>query len=265
MAQESFARSGEAAETSLAGLQTPLRDMLVELLLYKSVFMGAWFEALARRHEDPLMRDALLRIREETIGQAVGTIQEIHAWDGVPGGARTVDDVRYAVRTRLLEDLLVVKEGGTEVALSVAMAAPTEAIRQAFVHLADRDRRHADELRHLLGVQAVGSRMPAAADLASHGAHEGRYTHGPLYRSVQATLNQLIAAGHVPSRLVLSPGALRHLRDEGSVDSDKGSAFGLPVEVDFGWGGEAFAVLTRERASLAELITAAREGERGEG
>lgn len=53
----------------------------------------------------------------------------------------------------------------------------------------------------------------------------------------------------------MSSMALRHLRDEGSVAPRQGDVFGLPVDIDFSWEDEAFAISSRGRISLAEIVT----------
>lgn len=61
----------------------------------------------------------------------------------------------------------------------------------------------------------------------------------------------------------MGPDGLRHLRDEGALEPEAGKAFGLFVEVDMGWPGECYAVLTQERIGHSEMLTAARARDAG--
>lgn len=248
------------SEAALASLSPPLRDLLVELLLYKGVFMGGYFETLGKEYESEDARNAFTAIIEETRQEATRTIEVLQEWDRY-GTGRDVDPPTRATRARLFQDLLALKEGNNDVVLSAAMAAPTEELRQALIALADKDREHADILRRLLGVRGLKERMgkhAAASTSEALGAHDSRYAEGPLRRTVEATLHRLNEHGHTPTRLVVSANALRALRDEGVVDSDAGKAFGLSVDVDLGWEGECFSVITNERVSLSAIITEAR-------
>ncbi|HWH08703.1 MAG TPA: hypothetical protein VNX21_05845, partial [Candidatus Thermoplasmatota archaeon] len=153
----------------------------------------------------------------------------------------------------ILRDLLVVKEGNNEAVLYLAMRAPTDELRRKLVRLADRDRVHADVLRALLGAE-VPRDVEADAEGAALGAREARAGGGTLSHSIRQDLQRLQASGCQVVRLVLSPAAMRHLRDEGAIARD-GTAFGLPVDVDFGWGGECHAFVTDERVRLSELLS----------
>lgn len=251
----------EGAHETMGRLSHSLRSICVDLILYKALFMGEWFENLAAQQEDESVGRVLRAMSRETVDQAEAALGKLEAWNRVPASADGLDELVRDLQTRLLQDLLVLKEGSTEVFLTAAMRAPTRALRDALVKLADVDRQHADRLRILLGTEPVEERVERGFEERGGeavGAHGSREPHPSLAASVQTVLRTLRSERQEPSRIILSASALRHARDEGALDAQEGTAFGLPVDVDFGWRGECFAVLTRERASLAEVIAASR-------
>lgn len=250
-----------ATQDTLERLSPDMRDLLRELLLHKSIFVGESFVALATREDEDEDR-RFRRVFDETVQQGKDACQCLGEWDALPHEPEKVETVARDVRRSLLDALIVLKELSTEAFLTVAMSAPTRELRDAIVRLADVDRQHADDLRAIVGRATVRQKLRAqeARDGGdAYGAHAGRSGDGTLGRSVQATLQKLAASRVEPARLVLSPTALRHLRDEGRVHDNV--AFDLPIDVDLGWGGEAFAIVTRERVSLAEILTAQATGE----
>ena len=247
-----------AADATLGAFEPPLRDALVPLLLYKSVFLGDWFEALARQEREEAVRRALLDVSRDTLREAIEAVDTFRPWQAVPHDADAIDRVVQVLQRRILHDLLQMKEGNNEAMLYVAMHAPTDEVRRKLVRLTDRDRVHANILRGLLGTAPVGHGRERgdndADEGGSLGAREARSREGTLTGSLRADLARIEARGTAVARLVLSPAALRHLRDEGAVGSD-GVALGLPVDVDFGWSGECHAFVTDERVRLSELLS----------
>jgi hypothetical protein len=245
-------------EEELRGLAHPLRDAAADLLLYKSLFRGAWFEHLASHQADARVAETLRRMSRETEEETRQAIQSLQAWSPLPS---SVEEILPKLRADLIEDLLTLKESTTEAFLLVGMRAPTSELRRTFVALADIDRRHADALRALLGTHRVEHRLGASSRPqrgAAVGAHNQRAPHASLAQSVQRAIDDLRADGQEPARITLSAVALRHARDEGMLGPDDGTALGLQVDVDFGWRGECFAVRTRDHATLSEIITASR-------
>lgn len=245
-----------ATREMLDRLSPDMRDLLRELLLHKSIFVAESFVTLATRGDADQDRQ-FQRVFDETVQEGIDAGRRLEEWNRLPHDPDALDALSRQVRTRLLEALIVLKELSTEAFLATAMAAPTSALRDDLVRLADIDRQHADDLRVIVGAPTVGEKLRAedARDAGgTFGAHAGRIAGGTLGRSVQQTLQQLRASGVDPARLLLSAASLRHLRDEGHVVDNQ--AFGLPIDVDLGWGGETFAVVTRERVSLAEILTA---------
>lgn len=242
-----------AADATLGAFQPPVRDTLVPLLLYKSVFMGDWFEEMLGQERDERVRATLAAVARDTFREAIEVIDTMRAWQGLPTEPDTMEALIQTLQRRILHDLLVFKEGNNEAVLYAAMRAPTDELRRKLVRLADRDRGHADAMRALLGTEPAPG-VGAGPRTGVVGAREGRTPGGTLSASLRADLERFRASGTRVSRLVLSPGALRHLRDENLVQPDA-TAFGLPVDVDFGWAGEAHAFVTEERVRLAELLS----------
>ncbi|MEA3202319.1 MAG: hypothetical protein QOE90_3747 [Thermoplasmata archaeon] len=240
-------------DEAIGSLSPPMQDMLRALLLYKSVFVAPWFQALGAE-ETPETRAIYESIARETRAEAMEAASLIRRWDesASTGAAR---DVTEHVLRRLLEDLLELKKSSTEVFLAAGIRSPNEELRRAFLQLASIDQRHANELRAALGVKRPEDHLPEshAAGHSATGAHVGPFKPGTLSGAIRRSVEESQAAGHEPSRIVASALALRHLRDEGSVEPAQGTAFGLPVDVDFSWGGECFAVTSRSRLSLAEI------------
>lgn len=255
--QDAASRSDLMGATGdvLQRLSPDMRDLLRELLLHKSIFVGESFVALATKENDEEDRK-FRRVFDETVEQGLDASLRLEEWDNLPHDREKVEAVAKDVRKNLLDALIVLKELSTEAFLAAAMAAPTRALREDIVRLADIDRQHADDLRAIVGTSTVSEKLRAeeARDEGdSYGAHAGRYTEGTLGRSIEKTLQKLAVANVRPVRLVISSTGLRHLRDEGLVHDNH--AFGIAIDVELGWGGEAFAVMTRERVSLAEIYT----------
>lgn len=238
-------------------LSTPMRNLLNALLLYKSMFAGPWFAALSLE-EDPQMQAAYEGIRSETAHQARRAAEILSRWDAAAGGEAT-EKVTDQVLKRLLADMLELKQSSTEVFLGAGLSSPTDEMRREFLELADVDRRHAEVLR-----KALGGHSPLSPTDEPHapvertrarGVFQGPFARGTISREIRAALDEARAEGHEPSRLVLSQACLRHLRDEGSVAPKQGDIFGIPADIDFSWGDEAFAITSRERLSLAEIVT----------
>lgn len=254
--------AADLPDEGLRGLPPPLLALGTELLLYQAIFRGAWFDRLARQQGDPHVAERLRSIRLESEELARAALDALRLWKDTPS------DVHAALgrlRANLLDDLLRLKEASSEAFLLVGMNAPTNPLREAFVDLAEGDRRHADALRELLGRHRVAHRLdepPRPHQGEAVGAHDRRSTDASLAQSLQRALDALRADGQRPICVVLSPVALRHARDEGIVRAEEGTLFGLPVEIDFGWRGECFAVHTDDRIRLADLVAASRAAER---
>lgn len=239
------------AEATLSAFEPPTREALVPILLYKSVFLGDWFEALVAREPDLDVRAALAAIARDTFRETIEFIDTMRPWRDIPHDPAVLEETTPVLQRRLVHDLLHLKEGNNEAMLYLAMRAPTDELRRKLVRLADRDREHANALRSLLGTQLPADPAP---DDGAIGARERRAAAGTLLASVKADLARFQAANAQVMRLVLSPGALRHLRDEGVVERD-GTALGIPVDVDFAWSGESHSFLTDERVRLSELLS----------
>jgi len=234
-------------------LSVPMQDMMAALLLYKSMFIGPWFEALSRE-ENSEARSTYERITSETRQQAATTVDVLRRWDTI--GHEEADEVRKRILARLLRDMLEIKKSSTEVFLAAGIRSPTEEIRREFLELANVDQRHANMLRTILGVKVFLNDIPAATRAANvKGPHIGPFAPGALSGIVREAIEDSHAAGHEPARLVVSGIVLRHLRDEGAVRPGDGTAFGLPVDIDFSWGGECFAITSLARVSLAEIAS----------
>jgi hypothetical protein len=242
-----------SVESALGGYGEATRGVVVPLLLYKSAFLGEWFEALVRRERDPSVRGTLVKLSESTLREAIELLDTMRRWDPLTADAHALPET---LQRQVIGDLVALKEGSNEAILHAAMRAPTDELRRALVRLADLDRVHADDLRALLATTSVREltlrRRPESPLPA--GAHEGRRPGVSLRASIQGTIRAIVDLGTSPARLTLSAAAYRHLRDEGEVRPEA-TAFGLPIDVDFGWSGECYAVVTGERVRLAELLT----------
>lgn len=249
----------DGAEVALGAFSVVTQSTLVGPLLYKSVFLGEWLQAVMRHHPEPSVRDALALMSRETLVEAIGLMTAMRAWDSRPPDDEVVERVVRSMQRQLLHDLLALKEGSNEVIVQLAMVAPTQELRGELLHLADLDRKHADALRVLLGAVAsdeLVSRRALGPDTPpqGQGVREDRPRERTLSATLKGDLRALQERGVLPARLILSPIALRHLRDEGVVGED-GTVLNLPADVDFGWSGECYAVVTDERVRLAELLS----------
>lgn len=226
--------------------------------------MGAWYDALLDQQASSEVRDTLSTIRTRAVEESEQLLRTLRDWDRVRAPTHALDGLRDRLRSHLLRDVLLLKKRTAEVVLMAAMQAPTQALRDELVRLADDDRVSADFVRRLLDVPVVPERLPLKTDAdPAEGAHNDVPHDGLISPCVRHAIESIRARGEVPTRLTLSSNALRHLRDEGFVEAATGTAFGLPVTVDFGWRGRCFAILTNECVSLAELYTAQRAGKDG--
>lgn len=241
----------------VSSLTGDLGSVARDLLLYKALFASPLFDALTAQTSDPVEADALAQISKETHAQMLAAIDALHLWNGCP---IDVTETAADLRARLLVDILHIKESTTEAFLLAGMRAPTNELRRVFVALAETDRKHAEALRALLGTYAVEAVDLRAGkylgDGTATGAFQGRAGEASFSRRIHRALEDMRADGQEPTALIMSPVALRHARDEGLLGPNDGTAFGVPVDVDMGWRGECFAIATRERVTLAELILA---------
>lgn len=247
-----------APEATLGAFGEFTRQTLVPILLYKSIFVGEWFSEMVSHHAERGTREALTRMGQATLREAIEVVASMRDWDAGQGSAESREAFVSALQRRMLLDLMRLKEGNTEALVLAAMRAPTAPVRDRLLYLADLDRQHADGLRTLLGADRVGEALErTGGDARPVGAQSGRGDAATLGANVRAQRDAIVANGDRPVRLVLSQAAMRHLRDEGGV-SPSGTVFDLPVDVDFGWEGECFAVHTDARVSLAEILTYSR-------
>lgn len=249
MAQE---RVGEV-EAVLGGFPAPMRDVLVPLLYYKSHFLGDWFRAMVRQEQDPELRNALLKVTQDSLMETVETLAAATAWERTRPDAEQLDALARMLHRRVVEEMLAIKESNAESGLLLAMAAPTPELREKLRGLANIDRRHADALRGLLGASTTERLGTVRGGANAAGVHAGRAPGRTLGATLAAAMKEFEARGTQVRRVVMSATALRHLRDEGEVAPD-GTVRGTPVDIDFAWAGEAFAIVTGERVSLAEIL-----------
>lgn len=250
-------RSGKRSVSDLGDLDVedlspPMADLVHSLLLYKSMFVGPWFTALGQE-ESGRTREVYASISRETASQAKSTVELIRKWSASAEGGKA-EEVKEEVLTWLLQDMLELKKSSTEVFLAAGIRSPTEQLRREFLQLARTDRRHADELRELLGIR-IPTEGKETETGTSLGPRIGPFPPGTLSGTIRKALDESKAQGYEASRIVISSIGLRHLRDEGAVESRQGNVFGVPVDVDFSWAGEAFAITSKSRLSLAEIVT----------
>lgn len=258
------ATEGPAGEAAFGDLRTedfapPMKNLMNALLLYKSMFVGPWFTALARE-EEPKTSAAYERISKDTAEQARRAAELIRQWGDHPQRG-AAEEVTKQVLTRLLEDMLELKKNSTEVFLAAGIRSPTEELRRQFLDLARMDRQHADILRELLGIRIPKGGKRARDKPSDIGPQVGPFAAGTLSGRLHKAFEDVREHGHDPSRLVVSSECLRHLRDEGVVKPHQGDIFGVPVDIDFSWEGDAFAITSKERLSLAEIVTHASPGD----
>lgn len=255
------------AEATLGAFPESTRSLIAPLLTYKSVFLGEWFTEVVRQEPDEKTREFLLRLSRDTLRETIQLLATMRAWDAARLPPERHEELASTLQRRLVEDLLILKEGSNEVVAYTAMHAPSRSLRDELLALADVDRVHADGMRALKG----GPSMRRAQDRARRerdadetlGAHTSRGEHATLLASLRARVDAAEEAGARVSRLVVSDLALRHLRDEGAVAPD-GRVLGRPVDVDFGWRGECYSLVTNERVRLTELLTFGHANEAGE-
>lgn len=263
------------AKTTLGGYGTFTQQALVPILLYKSIFLGDWFGQLTALEREDGVRSALEKLSRDTLREMLDVLSVMKHFDEAQGSPEDREEFLATLQRRVLHDLMKVKEGSTEVVVLAAMRAPTESVRERLLALADLDRVHADALRVLLGAREVRESLQAPEKAEPPALPLGVYAagarSGTLTDRLRVHIDAMARREDTPRRLILSPAAYRHLRDEGAVQDDA-TALGLPVHVDFGWEGEAFTIESGSRVSLSEILTAMRvpdpndmtEGAKGE-
>lgn len=248
------------AEATLSSYSSFTRQTLAPLMLYKSLFLSDWFKQVVQHASDDSMGRALTRMSAETLREMIEVLVAMRDWDAGQADAETAHLFVQDLNMRLLQDLLHLKEGSNELVMLAAMRAPTDDVRNRLMRLADLDRVHADQIRVLLGARTVMTSLDRVAapsarrETTTLGAHSSRAQGSTLGESIEQHVEVMREQGDSPERLILSHVALRHLRDEKHVQPD-GTAFGLPIDIDFGWEGECYTILTSSRVRLAELLT----------
>lgn len=237
----------------LDGLMEPTKDLLLQTLLYKSMFSGRSLRALAEREETPELRDTLIRVSHESIAEGAAATLLLREWDANLANWDAIEACAHDTRLRLLDDLIMVKEGLVETGLAIAMAAPNASLRDRFLKIVDVDRVHADELRRLRGTPDT-KRLRAAIETAALGAGGARSPQTSFGGTIRRQIDAFRHRGRAPLRLVVSPEGARHLRDERLISPDS-RVFGLWLDVDLAWEGEVFAIVTEERMSYAQLVS----------
>lgn len=246
-------RPNAATEATLGAFEEPTRRILVPLLLYKSVFLGDWFDAVASREEEPAIAALLRRMSRETLAEAISLLAVMQEWEARQAPPDRDDMLARRLHHHALLDLLAVKDGNGEAVVMAAMQAPTEELRRSMLALAAADRRHAAQLRDVLRARHSMRTRSDAGAAETVGVRIGRGEAPTLRRAVELAIEDVTQRGVAALRLAVSPEILRGLRDEGVVASD-GTVAGLNVDVDFGWRGEGFAIVTSERLPLASLL-----------
>ncbi|HVM45714.1 MAG TPA: hypothetical protein VM582_07235 [Candidatus Thermoplasmatota archaeon] len=236
----------------LDGLKEPTKDLLLQTLLYKSMFTGQGLRSLAEREGTLELRDALLRISYESVAEGAALTLLLREWDKHLASWDDISSCAHDTRLRLLDDLVTVKEGLVEAGLAIAMSAPNASLRSRFLKLVDLDRVHADELRRLRGTPDT-ERLRAAIEDVSLGAGAARHPRTSFGGTIRRQIEAFQQRGRSPMRLVVAPEGARHLRDEGLIGPDA-RVFGLSLDVDLAWQGEAFAIVSEERTSYATLV-----------
>lgn len=245
-----------AVEATVGAFPPPVRDLLVPLMMYKSTFLGDGFSTLVRNERDADARRTLQRIILDTLQEAIQLLDAMREWQKHPPEDDTAEELVVSLHRRAIEDLMVLKEGSAEAVILMAMSAPTAELRDRLHALADIDRKHTERLRALLGGKSLPQRLAAAERKEGRpplGAHVGRRGSATLAMSIQTSLAAFQERGIEVARVVVSSEAHRHLRDE-RVLEPSGRVFGLGLDVDFGWEGECYALITRERMRLAAVI-----------
>lgn len=246
---------GDVEDRLLDGLREPAKDILLEIILYKSLFTGRGFRSLAAR-EDDKEREALVQLSDETRAEAAAAALLVRLWDQHPISYDEIEGVAHVSRRRRLRDMVVLKEGMIETGLAIAMRAPTAQLRDQFLKLVDIDRKHADRIRGLLERPTTEEHLREPPHPgAPLGAHAGRAPSTSLSGTIHQRLEEIRRLGGDPIRIVASAETARHLRDEGVISPD-GRVFGVWLELDMSWRGETFALETTDRLPYAELIVA---------
>lgn len=236
----------------------PTRELLVQAVLYKTLFLAPGFRALAELQPADV-RDTLVRMSEETAAEIPALIMLVQQWEVEEVDAGDFHRVSGEMRKRLLQDLALVKEGLVETGIAMAMCQHSAQKRERFLKIVDIDRQHADHLRQLMGKPVTSEFARAVAEAApTSGAYVSRDPARSLSGSIQRRVEEMQQRGFVPSRVVMGPDGARHLRDEGAI-TENGLVFGLHLDIDMAWKGEVFAIESEERMGYSEILSAAKD------
>lgn len=203
-------------------------------------------------HPDPAMRALLAELPARVAEGSRITRRAGTEWERLTGHTSLDDTFRQHAERYLLETLLDAAEAQIRLKAFMSAHAPTREVRELVDAALAIHRELTDGLRRALG--ALGPEAPGwnGAGGAPPVGIEGGDAN--VRGQVEDAVRSLSRTGRRPRHIVVSPNALRHLRDQGVLQDGLTSILEVPVVVDMSWPGSAFAVLTYDVVTLEEIV-----------
>lgn len=233
----------------MADAPPPTVSELVEALcLFHEPWLNSRYHGVLLRRgygsREDLMRLPWVVLEAERLAR-----QGAEAWQSEIRSGPSPEFVSWVEYT-VLESFLTLVESQLAVLNHVAREAPTQRARAAFDSMIDKHRDVARALRGALRRQADLREPPMAqARLVQEEPKEGDF-RGHLEKAIQDAEK----GPHGVRAIVLSATGFRHLRDQGCFKEGAASLAGHRVMIDFGWSAPAFAIETRDRVPLEEIM-----------
>lgn len=220
------------------------------LLLYGDPLLGTPFQEWLCRQAGTRIGRRLHRLPEIAAGARRAARRGALEWACSAAGSHADEYVARCER-RALQGFFILADRQACVGTWMARRAPTDPIRARFATASDLFAEVTRELRDALAA-VDASHLVSAWQASAMGCAQEETRDGDLRWQVGRVVEALRAVGKRPERIVLSPTALRHLRDQGCVPGGDGALFGVPVAVDFGWPTSSFAVETGDLRGMRD-------------
>lgn len=229
-----------------------LLQIVDALILSDDPLLDQRFQEAIAMHPDAKVRAALSALPARVAEGSRITRRAGTEWERVTGHSVLDESFKAHAERFLLEALLDSAESQIRLKSFMAAHAPTKEIRDLIDQALGVHHELTESLRDAL--HKVGPAPPSGGRVRDAPPVGLEGVDANLRAQVENALRSLGSKGRRPRLVVLSPNALRHLRDQGAIGQGEDTILDTPVEVDLSWTGSAFAVLTYDTVPLTEML-----------
>lgn len=155
----------------------------------------------------------------------------------------------------VLDSFLTLAENQISMISHISRQAPSKEVRQYFDDMVEGHRNVAQDLRSALKkLDENGPREIVLPRPPGKRSVQEEEPSGDLRGQLEKAVSRAAKGGAGVRRILLSHGALRHLRDQGCFAQGEFTFAGHPVIIDLGWDEPAFAIQTYELVPLEEIV-----------